>query len=190
MNWLMFPRALKIEELPALAEIDGTVESTQYLHVNRAVEQFAAAWSLELRNLREKLIDPNRVNDDLAFSVKQIVSGIEEGIALCIELNGQPVAILAAEVRPAAKTLQLLDIRVDYDFRRQGLGTALLCAAINHAHETECRALTAETRTDNFPAIAFLRKLGFEPAGIDTHRHTNHDLVRERATLLWCLALD
>jgi ribosomal protein S18 acetylase RimI-like enzyme len=109
---------------------------------------------------------------------------------LCIELDGAPAAALVAQPRPDLGTVHLLDLRVDYDFRRQGLGTALACAVIGHARESEARAITAETRTDNFPAMSFLRKLGFEPAGLDTHRFSNHDLVKERATLLWALALD
>lgn len=173
-----------------LGEIDGTVESARYLHLNRSVGDFSASWTLEPRDLRERLIDPNRIDDTGSFLIKQIVAGVEDGVALCIELNGQPVAALVAQPRPDARTLHLLDLRVDFDYRRQGLGTALGCAAIGHARENGLRAITAETRTNNFPAISFLRKLGFEPSGLDTHRHSNHDLVKERATLLWCLVLD
>lgn len=186
----MFPRPLKPEELPLLADIDGTVESSRYLHLNRSLGEFAATWSLEPRDLRERLIDPNRIDETADFAFRQIVGGIEEGVALCIELHGEPVAAVAAQPRPDLRTLHLLDLRVDFDYRRQGLGTALGCAAINVAREGNLRAVTAETRTDNFPAISFLKKLGFEPSGLDTHRHSNHDLVKERATLLWCLALD
>jgi len=33
-------------------------------------------------------------------------------------------------------------------------------------------------------------KLDFELSGIDLRRHTNHDLVKERATLFWYATLD
>lgn len=187
---VMFPRPLKTDELALLTDIDGTVQSSRYLHLNRSLTEFGASWSLEPRDLRERLIDPNRIDETTAFAFRQIVGGIEEGIALCIELQGEPVAALVAQPRVELRTLHVVDLRVDFDYRRQGLGTALGCAAINCAREGELRAVTAETRTDNFPAISFLKKLGFEPAGLDTHRLSNHDLVKERATLLWCLALD
>lgn len=187
----MLPRPLQSADLTALPEIDGTIDSVRYLHLNRTLGEFGAAtWSLEPRDLRERLIDPNRLEDDLLFAVRQIVTGIEDGLALCIELQGGPVAVAVAQPRPALGTLHLLDLRVDYEYRRQGLGSALAFAMIGNAREQAVRAVTAETRTDNFPAIEFLRKLGFEPAGLDTHRQSNHDLVKERATLLWCLPLD
>ncbi|MCS7032814.1 MAG: GNAT family N-acetyltransferase [Phycisphaerae bacterium] len=186
----MLPRPITLADLPLLAEIDGTIESSSYLHLNRVDDELGTTWRLELRPRREVLIDPNRVDDELTFAMKQVVSGIDEGLALCIELNGAPAAALLAQPRPSLRTLHLLDLRVDFDYRRQGLGTALMLKAVCTAREGGHRALTAETRTDNYPAIAFLRKLSFEPAGLDTHRYSNHDLVKERATLLWCLALD
>ena len=179
-----------MKDLPSLPEIDGTVESTHYAHLNRSLDETSITWRLERRALRETLIDPNRLTDDLQFSYKQVAAGIEDGIALCIEINDATLGTLIAQPRPELKTLHLLDLRVDYDYRRQGTGTALACAAIGHTKEFDLRAITAETTMQNDPAIQLLRKLAFEPAGLDTHRFSNHDLVKERATLLWCLPLD
>ena len=61
---------------------------------------------------------------------------------------------------------------------------------IQHARDRELRALSAETRTNNLPCNRLLQKLAFEIAGIDTHSHSNHDLVKEAATILWYAALD
>lgn len=186
----MLPRPLTLDDLPALFEIDGTVHSQSYLHVNRSEEENATIWRIETRPRRDKAVDANRIDDDLVFTVKQIVGGNDTGTALCIEMDEIPVAALIAQPREAQRLMHLIDVRVDFDFRRQGLGTALAYALIGQARDAEMRAVTAETRTDNFPAISFLKKLGFEPAGLDTHRLSNHDLVKERATLLWCLAFD
>jgi hypothetical protein len=35
-----------------------------------------------------------------------------------------------------------------------------------------------------------LHKLAFEIAGVDTHRHSNHDMVKEAATIFWYAAMD
>jgi len=186
----MFPRPVTVNDLSLLPEIDGTAESTHYSHLNRAVNESSITWRLERRLLRDRLIDANRLTDDLAFNYKQIAAGIEDGLALCIEINNSPMASLVAQSRAEFRTLHLIDLRVDYDYRRQGLGTALVCAAIGHARDTDLRALTAETPTHNDPAIQLLRKLAFEPAGLDAFRFSNHDLVKEKATLLWCLPLN
>jgi RimJ/RimL family protein N-acetyltransferase len=66
----------------------------------------------------------------------------------------------------------------------------MLFQAISHARELELRAVTAETRTDNVPAARLLSKCGFDLAGVDTQRHSNHDLVKEVASLIWYVALD
>lgn len=172
-----------------LLDIDGTIESTQYLHVQANGEGLARAWSLDPRPLREKRIDANRVGDDLAFTLKQTVTGIEDGVALAAEHRDQVVATLLAQPNDRGDLLRLLDVRVDYDSRREGLATALIFQAIAHAREKELRALHAECQTNNHPAAGLLAKCGFELCGLDTLRHSNHDLVKEAVTLLWYLPL-
>ena len=73
---------------------------------------------------------------------------------------------------------------------RQGLAMALLYQVIAMAREAECRAVAAEVTTDNFPAVQLLAKCGFEVAGLDARRHSNHDLVKEAVTLFWYAPLD
>ncbi|HRK31524.1 MAG TPA: GNAT family N-acetyltransferase [Tepidisphaeraceae bacterium] len=186
----MLPRPITVADLLSLPEIDGTVESTHYAHVNRVIEETSVTWKLERRLLRQRSIDGNRLSDDMQFAYKQIVTGVEDGLAVCIDMAGAVVASLIAQPRGELGTLHLVDLRVDYDYRRQGLGLALACAAIGHARDAGLRAITAETSTQNDPAAEMLRKLAFEPAGVDAFRFSNHDLVKERAILLWSLPLE
>jgi hypothetical protein len=67
---------------------------------------------------------------------------------------------------------------------------ALIYRAINRARDLELRAVFAEVPANNFPANQLLLKCSFELAGVDTRRHSNHDVVKESATLLWYAALD
>ena len=183
-----------MKDLPGLQEIDGTVESSRYLHLDYAAaadeEQVTHAWRLEERPARQKLIESNRLDDDAVFTLKSIVSGAEEGIALLIEHDDQPLAMLLARPDPAAGTVRIVDLRVDYDYRRQGMGTALVFALIQQARQQEVRAVAAETLSNNQPAGALLAKCGFELSGVDTRRRSNHDLVKEAVTLFWYAALD
>lgn len=173
-----------------LGEIDATIESSDYLFVDRTGEGVARSWRLETRPLRERLIRQLPLTDDAAFVVKQIASGNDDGLALVADHDGQLVALVVAQPDHAHGTLRLVDLRVDFDVRRQGLASALLFSAITRARESELRAVTAESVTDNFPAAALLAKSGFELAGVDDHRHTNHDLVKEAVTLFWYAPLD
>lgn len=191
-------RPVRPADLSNLVEIDATVESTAYLHLERSVPAELAAegggiavtWKLAERPLREKRVMPNRLEDDTQFTLKQVATGADEGLALLAEHEGQKVALMLAQPQPQYGTLRVIDVRVDYDFRREGLATAMLFQAISHARDLELRAVTAETRTDNLPAAKLLSKLGFDLAGLDAQRHSNHDLVKEVASLIWYVALD
>lgn len=179
-----------IKDLDLLPEIDGTVESTRYLHLEQAREGLAASWRLEERPLRQKLIDPNRLADDTKFLLKQIITGADEGVVLVAEHDDVPVAVLVAHLRPERQTLHLVDLRIEYEQRRQGLATAMLYQVISLARELQLRAVSAETRTNNVPAGQLLAKCGFELSGVDTRRDSNHDVVKEAATLFWYATLD
>ncbi|MEA2709865.1 MAG: hypothetical protein QOF78_2466 [Phycisphaerales bacterium] len=185
-------RAATVADLPGLQEIDGTVESARYLHLDYAAEAdgFTFAWRLEERPARQKLIEPNRLDDDATFTLKSVVTGADDGTALVIEHEGDPVAMLLARPDPSAGTVRIIDLRVDYDYRRQGMGTALVFALIQQAREQSLRAVAAETLSNNLPAGALLAKCGFQLSGVDMRRRTNHDVVKEAVTLFWYAALD
>ena len=177
-------------DLDAMREIDGTIESLRYLHLEQAGEGLARSWTLEERPLREKLIEANRLDDDAYFTAKQIVTGGNEGAVLVAEYDDRIVALLVAQPQPLLKTLHIHDLRIDYDLRREGIGTALVFQMIQQARESELRAVSIHTLTNNIPAANLLLKCGFDLAGVDTRRRSNHDVVKESATLFWYAALD
>ena len=182
-------REITAGDVEGMGEIDGTIESPEYLHLERSGEGLAVGWRAEPRPLRERLIDGNRLADEQLFSLRQVASGHDEGLALMAQHEGQVVAMLLAQPRPGLRTMRLVDVRIDYDFRRQGLGTALVYRAIHEARRRELRAVEARTLTNNVPAGRFLLKAGFDLAGLDTLRRSNHDLVKEAVTLFWYAAL-
>jgi ribosomal protein S18 acetylase RimI-like enzyme len=177
-------------DLDSLREIDGTIESTAYLHLDSVGEGFNRSFALQERPLREKLIDPNRLDDDAFFSAKQLLTGADEGTVVVAEHEDALVASLIAQPRHHLKTLHIIDLRIDYDFRRQGIGTAMIFQMIQLARDGELRAVSIETLTNNLPASSLLVKSGFELSGVDTRRRSNHDMVKEAATLFWYASLD
>src|SRR4051794_8277917 len=78
-------RPVTTADLDALAEIDGTVESVEYLHLDRSGEGLVRQWSIEQRLLRTKLIEANPLDDERRFLIRQIAIGAEEGIAVTVE---------------------------------------------------------------------------------------------------------
>ena len=188
--WGMDIRAMTVQDLERLVDVDGTIESSQYLHLDRTGEGLAVAWKLEERQLRQKLIEPNAITDETQFVLKQLVLGAEEGLALAVEHEGTLVGSLAAVIDPERKRLRVVDVRIDFDHRREGLASVLLYRTIQEARDRELRAVMAQTKTNNLPGANCLRKAGFEIAGIDERMDSNHDLVKEAVTLFWYAPLD
>lgn len=176
-------------DVAMLNDIDATIDTSEYLHLDVTGEGLSRRFSIEPRKLRERSIRSNALGDELAFAIKQVVAGIEDGWHRAGEHDGVLVCAAVARLRPDAGVIQLIDLRVDSDRRREGLATAMLYDLQSYAREHELRAVLVETSSDNGPANALLARLGFELSGLDTLRRSNHDLVKEQATLVWYLPL-
>ncbi len=74
------------------------------------------------------------------------------------------------------------DLRVAPEFRRSGVGTALMAAAIRHARASGLKSLKVETQNVNPQACRFYRKHGFELRRTDPSAYP--DLPHE-TQLLW-----
>ena len=126
-------RPVTLADLDALCDIDGTIESTEYLHLEQSGEGLSIGWKLDRRPLRQKLIDGNPLSDESHFAVKQIATGADDGLAILAEHDVLPVGLLVATLRHDLTVLELIDLRIDYDHRRQGVATAMIFQAINFA---------------------------------------------------------
>ena len=177
-------------DLPAVREIDATIESAEYLHLHREGEGLSLVWKIEPRRLRQARVHRHAMDDETSFAVKQILTGVEEGIALVAEHADSIAAAAAARPDAAAGIMRLIDLRVDFDFRRQGLASGLLFQIIHEARQRNLRAVAAQTLSDDFPAAQLLTKLNFELTGFDTHNKTNHDLVKDSVVVFWYLQLN
>jgi ribosomal protein S18 acetylase RimI-like enzyme len=176
-------RSATAADLPGLVDIDATIESHRYLHIDHSGEGLNVQWKIEDRPLRERLISALPLDDDLQFIYRQVTTDIDDGIALVAEHDDQLAAAMIAQ--QSGDVLKLLDLRVDFDHRREGLAMAMLFRVIQTARESGLRAVSAESAANNDPANQLLVKLGFVMTGLDSHRRSNHDLVKESVTLLW-----
>jgi ribosomal protein S18 acetylase RimI-like enzyme len=146
-------------------------------------------WKIEDRPLRERLIAQTPMDDERQFAYRQIVTGIDDGLCLVAEHDDQIVAAMLTRPNVVRDVLEVIDLRVDFDHRREGLATAMLYRAVQTGRELNLRAVSAESLANNDPANRLLAKLGFSISGLDALRNSNHDLVKEAVTLLWYMAL-
>jgi [ribosomal protein S18]-alanine N-acetyltransferase len=99
------------------------------------------------------------------------------GLILVCEAIGQPVAFLAA--RQAADEAEILNIAVHLDFRRKGVASALLVAALDEFRRSAIARVFLELRESNLPARALYDRHGFAPSGRrkDYYRGPTEDAV-------------
>ncbi len=71
--------------------------------------------------------------------------------------------------------LHINNIAVDPRWRRRGVATALLRAALERGRDRQARSAFLEVRVSNLGAQALYRKLGFAPSGI-RRRYYSHPI--------------
>lgn len=91
--------------------------------------------------------------------------------------DGNPVGYIALMVEVIPKTALATDLAVALRMRRQGIGTALVLAALDWAAHHQCRQLWLEMQSKNYPAIAMAQKLGFDFCGYSDHYYPNQDIA-------------
>lgn len=69
------------------------------------------------------------------------------------------------EIRMIAGEGQIYNIAIAPEFRREGIGEALLRHLIDKAGADGCRLVTLEVRSGNGPAMELYKKLGFREVG-------------------------
>jgi len=68
------------------------------------------------------------------------------------------------------KEVHIMNLAVHKDFRRQGIGEALIRIALKEAREKGGERATLEVRESNIPAIRLYEKLGFKVISPTAHR--------------------
>lgn len=62
--------------------------------------------------------------------------------------------------------LEVTNVATHPDYRRRGVGRALVAALLDHAKQGDFRRVSLEVRVSNAAAIALYESLGFTPCGL------------------------
>ncbi len=89
----------------------------------------------------------------------------------------EPSAYICINAQSAAEVVWVTDLVVTPEWRKRGVGTALLKAAEIWALERNSRILFFETTAKNHPAIRLAQKFGLEFCGYNDHYYANHDVA-------------
>jgi ribosomal protein S18 acetylase RimI-like enzyme len=132
--------------------------------------------SWELREIRlsqpfRTAYDRGEVDDWMESYIES--APIEDFSFVGAYVDGAPCGLLTWKESLWNSTLWLVDIRVQQDRRRQGIGSALMQWLQNTARERGVRGIALETQASNVPAIRFYQSHGFRIAGFHDRLYTN-----------------
>ncbi len=99
----------------------------------------------------------------------------EKALFLVAEHNGTPLGYICGDVLPSLGLLCLSDLAVAMQWRRKGVGSGLVRAAIGWAEAEGLRRVVLEMSFRNAPAVEFARRLGFAFSGFQYDYYPNGD---------------
>jgi ribosomal protein S18 acetylase RimI-like enzyme len=99
------------------------------------------------------------------------------GCFLVADDEGELRGYLNMTVEPGLARGWVKDLAVVTPYRRQGIGSELVRAALRWGRERALRSVLAETQTKNYPAICFCRKHGFVFCGFIDQYYPNQDIA-------------
>ena len=99
------------------------------------------------------------------WSENSVASELTNALSLwLVAMEGERVAGYIGSQTVLDET-DMMNVAVHPDFRRQGIGEALILELVGKLKEKKSRCLTLEVRASNAPAIALYEKMGFSQIG-------------------------
>ena len=110
-----------------------------------------------------------------------IIPSLESRLStwLVAEVDGRIAGYVGAE--SVLDSSDMMNLAVSPEYRRQGIGEALVNELVEHLREKDIVSLLLEVRASNTPAIALYEKLRFVQVGKRPRYYTN---PREDALIL------
>lgn len=99
------------------------------------------------------------------WSENSIASEVENPLSywLVAEMDGIVVGYVGSQT--VLDAADMMNLAVSPDYRRQGIGQALVNALVAHLQQNKVIALLLEVRVSNAPAIVLYESLGFTQVG-------------------------
>ena len=108
---------------------------------------------------------------------------LEDPRVFAAEGDGRVLGFLELSREGWNNRMRVSNLWVAEDFRRQGIGAALMGRAEEEALRAGARALVLETQSCNHPAIRFYRRQGFGLIGLDLTAYSQTDAEKQEVRL-------
>ncbi len=143
--------------------------------------------ALIIRQAEEKDIKPMADTDILCFSApwsewsfEQEIKGNNLAFYIVAEIDSRVVGY--AGLWLIMDEGHITNVAVHPEFRKRGIGRALISVLLEHTVKNGTLSHTLEVRASNAAAISLYMKFGFEPAGI---RKGYYEDNGEDAVIMW-----
>jgi ribosomal protein S18 acetylase RimI-like enzyme len=121
---------------------------------------------------------PRHMRAEYPRALEQLLDDWQRGEGFFVaEVDGQVRGYLDGMIEPWQDRFWVANLAVDLDFRRRGVGSALVHYAREWAKQQSLQSLVVEAATKNYPALRFYDKLGFEFCGFHDHYYLNQDIA-------------
>jgi len=136
-----------------------------------SVDQMSSDLRVGVRSLLPQLTSPDRLLSESELS--RIVSSPHTKLFVA-RAGGNIIGMISLAVvqMPSGMRSYLEDLVVDSAYRRRGVATALLEAAIDHARRSGARSLDMTSRPSRRDAIRLYQKMGFRRRETNAFRYT------------------
>lgn len=107
------------------------------------------------------------------WSENSVASELKNALSLWLvaEEGGRVAGYIGSQT--VCGETDMMNVAVHPDFRRRGIGEALVCALIEELKKAGSHRLMLEVRASNAPAIALYEKLGFSRMGLRKNYYRN-----------------
>jgi streptothricin acetyltransferase len=179
-------RPLEMADIPNLTQIRPTYKSQSILVLERSGSGLETGWQLTEKELPEPfdkgtLYDFNKDEQEAILSRFLRPDDTYQRVA---EYNGHLVGLLDLEIHYWNDTVNLINLMIDVDYRRNGLGRRLWHRALDFAKQAEVRGIMIETQNTNVAACRFYERMGCALVGINEVLYTN-DGPRTEIAIFW-----
>jgi ribosomal protein S18 acetylase RimI-like enzyme len=126
-----------------------------------------------------------------SFDLNDIEDSVKDaGHTIIAESEGKTVGFAAVRFESWNNRAVVAGIYVAPEYKRRGIGKALVREAVNCANALRARCLWLETQNLNYPAINFYLKMGFKFCGFDSSLYDPNRISADEVALYFSLDLD
>jgi ribosomal protein S18 acetylase RimI-like enzyme len=121
---------------------------------------------------------PRLMRVDYPRALEQLVDDWQQGEGFFVaEVDGQVRGYIDCLAQKWQELVWVANLAVDREFRRRGIGSALMRQAWQWTRDQGLKSLLAEATTKNYPALRFFEKQGFQFCGYNDHYYLNQDIA-------------